>query len=136
MAENPIEELLKKLINDPALLKNLETMAKQSVKDTLKEKQRKRELDRFGSLDYVNKIVKTCKLCGSASIFYAPMIWDKIDKLHRASCLSGILCEEWTLLELRTVRQTALSCNCCAEVLMSTPKETLIKMLITRANMV
>lgn len=133
---NPIEELLKKLINDPALLKNLETMAKQSVKETLKERQRKRELDRFGSLDYVNKIVKTCKLCGSISTFYAPMIWDKVDKLHRASCLSGILCEEWTLLELRTVRQTAPSCNCCTEVLRHAPKETLIKMLIMRANMV
>ena len=37
---NPIEELLKRIIKDPALLKNLEKMALSSVKETLKEKQR------------------------------------------------------------------------------------------------
>lgn len=134
MAENPIEMLLKRLINDPSLLKNLEKMASQSVKESLKEKQRKRELDRFGSLDYVNKVIKTCKLCGSQSTFYSPMIWDKLDKCHRASCMSGILVEEWTLLELRTLRQSAPSCNCCPSVLKNTPKEDLIRRLIILSN--
>lgn len=131
---NAIEELLKRLINDPTLLKNLEKMANESVKLTLKEKQRKRDLDRFGSLDYVNKVIKVCKLCSSSSTFYSPMIWDKVDKLHRASCMSGLLVEEWTHLELRTIRQTVPSCNCCYEVLRNKSKDELIKNLIGYAN--
>jgi uncharacterized protein YlbG (UPF0298 family) len=131
---NPIEELLKKLINDPALLKNLEKMASESVKATLKETRRKRDLDRFGSIDYVNKVIKECKLCKSSSTFYSPMIWDKIEKLHRASCMSGLLCEEWSMLEVRTLRQSVPTCNCCSEVLKNIPKDDLILKLITIAN--
>lgn len=131
---NPIEALLKKLINDPSLLKSIEKMAQDSVKLSLKEQRRKRELDRFGSLDYVNKVVKVCKLCSSTSTFYSPMIWDKLEKLHRASCMSGILCEEWTHLELRQIRQTVPTCNCCAEVLRNTPKEELVQRLIAVAS--
>lgn len=131
---NPIEELLKRLINDPALLKNLEKMALSSVKETLKERQKKKELDRFGTLDYLNRVIKTCKLCGSSSTFYSPMIWDKVDKLHRASCMSGLIVEEWASLEVRTIRQTVPTCNCCPSVLINSSKEELIKRLMFQAN--
>lgn len=129
-----IEALLKKLINDPRLLADLEKMSQQSVKLTLQERKKKRELDRFGSLDYLNKVVKECKLCKSVSTFYSPMIWDKVDKLHRASCMSGIICEEWQDLEIRRLHQMVPSCNCCSEVLLNTSKEELIKKLIGLAN--
>lgn len=133
---NPIEDLLKRLINDPALLKNLEKMATLSVKESLKEKERKRTLDRFGSLDYLNKVIKQCKLCGSTSTFYSPMIWDKLDKLHRASCMSGIIVEEWASLEVRTLRQYVPTCNCCADVLKNSSKDDLIRRLMIFANRV
>ena len=127
---NPIEDLLKKLINDPALLKNLEKMANESVKLSLKERKRKRELDRFGSLDYLNKVIKECKLCGSISTFYSPMIWDKVEKLHRCAAMSGIIVEEWQNLEIRSLRQSTPCCNCCKDVLMHKSKEELISKLI------
>lgn len=133
---NPIEELLKKLINDPRLLKNLEDMAKDSVKLSLKERKKKREIDRFGTLDYLNKVTKECKLCGSISTFYSPMIWDKVDKLHRCAAMSGLIVEEWQDLEVRNLRQAVPSCNCCAEVLMNRSKEDLIKKIIYLSNRV
>ena len=131
---NPIEELLKKIINDPALLKQIEKMGKESIKLSLKEKAHKREMDRFGSLDYVNRVKNTCKICGSIQTVYAPMIWDKIDKLHRASALSGILYEEWTHLPLKTLDKTVPTCTCCEAYLLSLDKKDLVSKIISMAT--
>lgn len=130
---NPIEDLLKKIINDPALLKQIEKMGKESVKATLKEKAHKREMDRFGSLDYVNRLKNTCKVCGSIQTVYAPMIWDKIDRLHRASALSGILYEEWTHLPLKTLEKNVPTCTCCESYLLSLDKKELASKIIALA---
>ena len=131
---NPIEELLKKLINDPALLKSLEKMASESVKLSLKERQRKREIDRFGTLDYLISCDIHCKLCGSTQRSYSPMIWDKIEKLHRAACFSEILRDEWTCLTVKSIKQLVPTCKFCETNLVSLPKDELIKKLVFHAS--
>jgi len=131
---NPIEDLLKKLIDDPNLLKQLEKMSQESVKLTLKEKKKKRELDRFGTLDYLNTVEVTCKLCGNISTRYSPMIWDKIDKLHRASCFSEIIREEWTSLPVKTMKQVRPTCNFCEKNLKEWDIDNLIKKVIFLAE--
>lgn len=131
---NPIEDLLKKIINDPALLKSIEKMGRESVKATLKERSRQRELDRFGSLDYLNCMKNTCKICGSIQTVYVPMIWDKIDRLHRASALSGILYEEWSLLPLKTLQKNVPTCTCCETFLLSLDKRELAQKVISLAS--
>ncbi len=133
--ENPIEMLLKRLINDPALLKAIEKMGRESVKGALKDRANKRALDRFGTLSYLNEIRQTCKLCGSYKILYSPMIWDKIDKLYRASCISGILYEEWENLEKRVLYQSVPTCPACAESLLCLDKKVLISKILCLANL-
>lgn len=128
--KNPIEELLKRLIADPKLLKDIEKMSQESVKLGLKEKEKKRISDRFGNLDYVNELKTTCRLCGTITTRYSPMIWDKLDKLHRASCISEIIRPEWISLSIRKIHQTRPSCNYCADTLKEWSKEDLIKRLI------
>ena len=130
---NPIEELLKRVINDPSLLKQIEKMGRESVKATLKERAHKREMDRFGSLDYVNCVKNTCKICGSIQTVYVPMIFDKIDKLHRASALSGILYEEWASLPLKTLQKAVPTCTCCETYLLSLDKRELVHKVISYA---
>lgn len=133
---NAIEELLKKIINDPSLLKSIEKMGRESVKLTLKEGRKKKELDRFGSLDYVNRLKNSCRICGSIQTVYIPMIFDKIDKLHRASCMSGILYEEWTHLSLRNISKTVPTCTCCESYLLNRPKEELVKKILSLASII
>jgi len=132
--ENQMEMLLKKLINDPALLKVIEKMGKESIKATLKDRADRRALDRFGSLTYINEIRQTCKLCGYYKVLYSPMIWDKIDKLYRSSCLSGMLYEEWEGLERRVLNQSVSTCTRCVENLLCIDKKILISKLITLSN--
>ena len=133
---NAIEELLKKIINDPSLLKSIEKMGRESVKLSLKESRKKKELDRFGSLDYVNRLKNSCRICGSIQTIYVPMIWDKTDKLHRAAALSGILYEEWTHLSLRNISKTVPSCTYCESYLLSRPKEELVKKILSMASII
>lgn len=134
MQENPIEALLKRLINDPALLKDLEKMARESVKLSLQERERKRVINRFGTLDYVNQVKLTCKLCGSMRLVYSPMIWDKIEKLHRSSCFCDSLLPEWQHLEIRPLAQSRPTCTECHTVLEEWSKEELIHKVIQLAN--
>jgi hypothetical protein len=133
-SESQMEMLLKKIINDPALLKAVEKMEKESIKMALKEKADKRAYDRFGTLSYLNEIRQSCKLCGAYKTLYSPMIWDKIDKLYRASCIAGMLYEEWEGLERRVINQSVSTCTRCVENLLGEDKKILISKLITLSN--
>ena len=131
-----MEELLKKLINDPSLLKTIEKMALESVKQGLRERKRVREQERFGSFDYVNLVSVECKLCGISTYHYQPMVWDKVDKLHRTAGMFRELLPAWSLLEVRKVSVRTSTCECCKDALLSHSKEDLIKRLIGLSNRV
>ena len=131
---SPMEELLQRLINDPALLQKIKKMEQESVKLTLQEKKKKRELDRFGTLDYLNSVEVHCKLCGTITTRYSPMIWDKIDKLHRASCFSEIIREEWLSLSVKKIKQIRPTCNYCEANLKEWDIDLLIKKAIFLAE--
>jgi len=136
MSSNLMEDLLRKLINDPSLLKTIEKMATASVKSGLREKKRAREQERFGSFDYVNLVQAECKLCKTTTDSYQPMVWDKIDKLHRTAGMFRELLPAWSSLDLRKISVRTPTCDCCKDALLSQPKEALIKILIGLSNRV
>jgi len=134
MSNNLMEDLLRKLINDPSLLKTIEKMATESVKQGLREKKKIREHERFGSFDYVNLVQAECKLCKTTTDCYQPMVWDKIDKLHRTGGMFRELLPAWSSLDLRKISVRTPTCDCCKDALLAQSKEDLIRKLIILSN--
>lgn len=135
-SNNPMEELLKRLINDPSLMKTIEKMATESVKMGLKERKKQREQERFGTFDYLNQVEKSCRLCSLVTISYQPMVWDKVEKLHRTGGMFREILPIFSSLEVRRLIIHSSTCECCSTALMSVPKEILISKLIGLANRV
>jgi hypothetical protein len=122
------EKILLQLINDPALMKKLEKMAKTSIVEQKKEKKQKQ----LGLARYVNKVVCPCKLCKTETVRYARMDWDNEEKLHRIGCYHQD--NIWPELEEITITQRRVSCNSCSTALANENKEDLIKKLISLAE--
>lgn len=124
MSQQFTEELLLRLINDPALMKQIEKLAKA----TPAKPREKREHFAIEGPSYVNSCVVSCRLCGHRHRVYMSMTWDPIERLHRTSCHSST--NQWPALPCYDITQTKESCLQCAGVLMSREKEELIHMIL------
>lgn len=119
--------LLEKLINSPALLKELEKLVKgrPTINKAIKEK-------KAGNPTYVNRVTVRCKLCGSEQIIFMRMDWDAEDKLYRTGCHAFE--NLWPLLSVHELYQRSASCSSCLKELEKLTKEELINKVIYLSN--
>ena len=121
------EEILRRIINDPSLMKELEKLAASAP--ALKKEKKFKEL---GHPAYVNEVACKCKLCSSTWLVYICMSWDKEEKLYRASARH--LDNVWKDLPIYKMTQRRSSCRDCSTVLMQKSKEDLISLLIASSE--
>lgn len=126
-----MDAMLKKLLNDPALVASLEKLVKKNSSELAKAPKEKK-LKELGNPMYINEVTSTCKLCGSIHTINLCMAYDPAEKLYRvfARHLDNI----WPALPTFKLRQRQTTCNCCAGVLLNQTKEDLIIKLIHTAE--